>query len=543
MESSTSPIVQIPQWYNKGPSTGFIHSPGVQVRLSQQSRVSPIDAFRNSSHPYTKNRPNMSSACSSRRGSASLASGESDSNRNVPVSNGLKDSPRRKRRPDFPTLPRSIVRPDGDDYPMDSPLLDYTQTPSILRVPFTPLPLGLHPGTSGPQSPRPEYQAPASGLPMSSVRDSSPGKAVSSGSTRHKARMNAVSRDRPATDSIPRSYVLKSLNNLAPHFWNRPATADCRIIIPIRNPGQLTPSPSTMAIIHSPAKADSPRIHQIAQSPAVGGSSPPPASAGTFGASSPQMHIPVPVGTAEPEPDNGRKILSFMLHRDYLVTQSTLFHKLLDPNYASNDAVPPQTEPTKIPLTAPSTYSSFSEKEGGDFAGVATTVWLPIPDPNSFQVLAHWLYWGDSSNLEEALARNHVTWQGLIKNIEYLGLDNRIKRVLGSWWRRWVKVTPGRRESASGVAAATASQARRKRSAASTLSHDPVSDDEDEELPFEDPLVARTVSRNDSPVMTNSLPAQVSRQAEGLGIKNAEVSPVDTAEVAKMMDGLRPSDP
>lgn len=229
MESSTSPIVQIPQWYNKGPSTGFIHSPGVQVRLSQQSRVSPIDAFRNSSHPYTKNRPNMSSACSSRRGSASLAPGESDSNRNVPVSNGLKDSPRRKRRPDFPTSPRSIVRPDGDDYPMDSPLLDYTQTPSILRVPFTPLPLGLHPGTSGPQSPRLEYQAPASGLPMSSVRDSSPGKAVSSGSTRHKARMNAVSRDRPETDSIPRSYVLKSLNNLAPHFWNRPATADCRI--------------------------------------------------------------------------------------------------------------------------------------------------------------------------------------------------------------------------------------------------------------------------------------------------------------------------
>jgi hypothetical protein len=153
------------------------------------------------------------------------------------------------------------------------------------------------------------------------------------------------------------------------------------------------------------------------------------------------------------------------------------------------------------------------------------------------------LFRGDSSHLEEALARNHVTWQGLIKNIEYLGLDNRIKRVLGSWWRRWVKVAPGRRESASGVAAATASQARRKRSAASTRSHDPASDDEDEELPFEDPLVARTADRDDSPVLANSLPVQIARPAEGLGIRHADISPVDTAEVAKMMDGLRPSDP
>lgn len=238
MESSTSPIVQIPQWYNKGPSPGFAQSPGFQVRLSQ-SRVSPIDAIRNSNHPYTKSRPPMSSTSSSRRGSlpsASLASSESDSNRNVLISGGLKDSPRRKRRPDFPTSPRSIVRRDGDDHGMDSPL-DYTQTPSILRVPFTPLPLGMHSGTPdprlGPQSARPEaYHAPGPAMPTSSVRDSSPSKAVSSRSTRQTARPNAVSRDRPKTESIPRSYVLKSLNNLAPHFWNRPATADCRISEP-----------------------------------------------------------------------------------------------------------------------------------------------------------------------------------------------------------------------------------------------------------------------------------------------------------------------
>lgn len=150
---------------------------------------------------------------------------------------------------------------------------------------------------------------------------------------------------------------------------------------------------------------------------------------------------------------------------------------------------------------------------------------------------------GDSSHLEEALARNHVTWQGLIKNIEFLGLDNRLKRVLGSWWRRWVKVAPGRRGSASGVAAATASQARRKRSAASTLSHDPASDDEEDEIPFYDPLVARTVDRSDSIVPANPSPIQIPKPSNGLGIRNAVVSPDDTSEVAKMMGSLRPSDP
>lgn len=237
--SSTSPVVQIPPWFNKARSPVFAHhSPGLQVKLSAQGRMSPIDAVRSSNHPYPKNKPVMNSASSSRRGSvpsASLASGDSDcnGNRNVPTSSGLKDSPRRKRRPDFPTSPRSIVRREGDDYAMDSPL-DYTQTPSILRVPFTPIPPGMQLASPDPRmDPRSArldpYAAPGSALPTSSLRDSSPGKAVSSGSTRQAARTSALPRDRPRTESIPRSYVLKSLNNLAPHFWNRPATADCRI--------------------------------------------------------------------------------------------------------------------------------------------------------------------------------------------------------------------------------------------------------------------------------------------------------------------------
>jgi hypothetical protein len=131
----------------------------------------------------------------------------------------------------------------------------------------------------------------------------------------------------------------------------------------------------------------------------------------------------------------------------------------------------------------------------------------------------------------------------LIKNIEYLELDNRIRRVLGSWWRRWVKVTPGRRISSAGVAAATASQQRRKRSANSTYSEAISDDDEEDDLPLEDPL-SRVDARAASPVLTpiGSGSASVTEQFQELGNKTAGTMPEDTTEVAKMMDGLRPSE-
>jgi len=32
-----------------------------------------------------------------------------------------------------------------------------------------------------------------------------------------------------------------------------------------------------------------------------------------------------------------------------------------------------------------------------------------------------------------------------VKNIEYLALDDSIKRVIGKWWRTWVKTDVGRK--------------------------------------------------------------------------------------------------
>jgi hypothetical protein len=44
-----------------------------------------------------------------------------------------------------------------------------------------------------------------------------------------------------------------------------------------------------------------------------------------------------------------------------------------------------------------------------------------------------------------------ATWQGVVKNIEYLALDDSIKRVMGKWWRTWVKTDVGRRSSTSAI--------------------------------------------------------------------------------------------
>ena len=41
--------------------------------------------------------------------------------------------------------------------------------------------------------------------------------------------------------------------------------------------------------------------------------------------------------------------------------------------------------------------------------------------------------------IEDALSRGQVSWQGLVRSIDYLDLDVPIKRIVGKWWRKWVK--------------------------------------------------------------------------------------------------------
>ena len=49
------------------------------------------------------------------------------------------------------------------------------------------------------------------------------------------------------------------------------------------------------------------------------------------------------------------------------------------------------------------------------------------------------MYFGDTSALEDALQRRVIRWDGLARNVEYLGMPEEIKRFLGRWYRRWLQ--------------------------------------------------------------------------------------------------------
>lgn len=174
--------------------------------------------------------------------------------------------------------------------------------------------------------------------------------------------------------------------------------------------------------------------------------------------------------------------LVFPLHRDYLIIQSNLLRALLSsgssldvtlrtsptrpvfPGSPSPGAGPgpgsatpsSRSFPTPRPSAAPRTLkgarvlpNATPPHPQGSGGPVPISVYLPLPDPASFGVILHWLYWGDTATLERSLSRGSVTWQGIVKNIEYLSLDDSIKRVMGKWWRTWVKTDVGRGQYAS----------------------------------------------------------------------------------------------
>ena len=49
------------------------------------------------------------------------------------------------------------------------------------------------------------------------------------------------------------------------------------------------------------------------------------------------------------------------------------------------------------------------------------------------------MYFGDNAALEDALQRHVIRWDGLARNVEYLGMPEDLKRFLGRWYRRWLQ--------------------------------------------------------------------------------------------------------
>lgn len=78
-------------------------------------------------------------------------------------------------------------------------------------------------------------------------------------------------------------------------------------------------------------------------------------------------------------------------------------------------------------------------------------IFLPVPDPRSFRLLIHFIYFGSTAFIEDALDRGELSWEGIARNVEYLGMGNDIKVFLGRWYGRWkTRGSHGHAEDASG---------------------------------------------------------------------------------------------
>lgn len=65
-------------------------------------------------------------------------------------------------------------------------------------------------------------------------------------------------------------------------------------------------------------------------------------------------------------------------------------------------------------------------------------LFLPVPDPTSFHLLVHWMYFGDFTYIQDCLHQGSIQWEGIARNVEYLGLSPEIKIFLGNWYYAWL---------------------------------------------------------------------------------------------------------
>jgi hypothetical protein len=77
------------------------------------------------------------------------------------------------------------------------------------------------------------------------------------------------------------------------------------------------------------------------------------------------------------------------------------------------------------------------------------TLYLPLPDPSSFAHIVHYLYFGSPAFIEEALELGRIRWDGVVRNVEYLGL---FEEESGIGIRRWLLEWRERQRRASIVA-------------------------------------------------------------------------------------------
>lgn len=82
---------------------------------------------------------------------------------------------------------------------------------------------------------------------------------------------------------------------------------------------------------------------------------------------------------------------------------------------------------------APSDISSFEGRVPQLLACASSdraVLFLPLPDPASFHYIAHWMYFGKTDLILNALRQGTITWSGLARNGAFLGMTEEFQAMI-----------------------------------------------------------------------------------------------------------------
>ncbi|KAH9945820.1 uncharacterized protein BXZ73DRAFT_95341 [Epithele typhae] len=222
----------------------------------------------------------------------------------------------------------------------------------------------------------------------------------------------------PALADVPLEYIVNQLHRLASHYWSRPETSDCTIVVSLDNePANKMHAPPSVcdAFQHMGIRSDDPLVDDASANAA----------------------------RAAPKSVRPRRMI-MKLHMDYLCAHSALFRGLLS-GASTFDLAPDASmlrpgSPTSAPSPALSRQSSVSSLKVPCILPSSTpthpVVHLPIPDPASFHHLVHYIYFGSTAFIEDGLDKGDLAWEGIARNVEFLRMGSEIKQFLGRYWRR-----------------------------------------------------------------------------------------------------------
>ncbi|KAF8798119.1 hypothetical protein BYT27DRAFT_7203831 [Phlegmacium glaucopus] len=208
----------------------------------------------------------------------------------------------------------------------------------------------------------------------------------------------------PSLTGVPIEYIVGQLHNFATQYWDKPETADCTIIVPF------------------------PHVHSIPELPGFSSMSILEPSI-SFAAS----YENTALGRRATQPPlNAVPRISLQLHIDYLSAHSSYLRGLFSgalPLDLMHSASPPSSS-SSVPADRLPRLMPCSPDH--------PILFLPVPDPTTFHLLVHWMYFGDFTYIQECLHQGTIQWEGIARNVEYLGLNSDIKIFLGNWYHAWL---------------------------------------------------------------------------------------------------------